>query len=101
MLPKWSPPHHICRHLHNSYKLESREGNIIKGTFSSRWLHAFIPQKGTQLATEQKEFEEGLKAEGPLSEGEEEEMEEESENEEEGVREDSEPLICLGRNKDL
>lgn len=55
-------------------------------------MHAFIPQEGTKLATEQKEFKDRLKAEGFSSEGEEEEMEEESENEEEGVREDSEPL---------
>ena len=88
----WSLPHCIHRRLHNSYKLESHEGNIIKGTFSSRWLRAFIPRKGTQLATEQKEFKERLKAEGPSSEGEEEETEEESENEEEGAREDSELL---------
>ena len=92
MLPNWSPPHCIHRHLHNSYKLESCEGNIIKGTFSSRRLCAFIPREGTKLATEQKEFKDRQKAEGFSSEGEEEEMKEESENEEEGVREDSEPL---------
>jgi hypothetical protein len=64
--------------------LESRDGNIIKGTFSSRRLCAFIPREGTKLATEQKEFEERLKAEG----SEEEDDEEGDEDEDEGMAEE-------------
>ena len=97
ILPKWSPPYHICKHLRNSYRLENRNGSIIKGTFSSRRLRAFIPREGTKLAVEQKEFEERLKAEGSLEEQEDEEEEEENEDghgevteEGNGTEEDSE-----------
>ena len=77
--------------------MENRDGSIIKGTFSSRRLRAFIPWEGTKLAVEQKEFEERLKAEGSSEEEEDEEEEEGNEDghgevmeEGNGTEEDSE-----------
>ena len=71
LLPKWSQPCRVTKHLRNSYKLENLDGSEIEGTFSSQWLREFIPQEGTQLAMEQRELEERLSKEN--TEGEEEE----------------------------
>jgi len=91
ILPKWSPPYRVRKRICNSYELENRDGNIIKGTFSSRRLRTFVPREGTKLAVEQEEFEERLKAEGPLSEEEDEEGNKEGE-EEEGIIEDKDGM---------
>ena len=71
LLPKWSQPRRVTKHLRNSYKPENLDGSEIEGTFSSRQLREFIPREGTQLAMAQRELEEQISKEN--TEGEEEE----------------------------
>ena len=49
LLPKFSAPRRIIDRNHNSYQLETLEGLLIAGRFSSRRLRLFIPRKGTEL----------------------------------------------------
>ena len=53
LLPKWSTPQRVsARHL-NSYVLETLNGDILPGSFSTRRLRRFLPKEGTRLAEEQ------------------------------------------------
>ncbi|KAG6905705.1 hypothetical protein DXG01_001186 [Tephrocybe rancida] len=49
MEPKWSALRRVVGRDRNSYKLETLEGLLIGGRFSSRCLRRFIPRVGTQL----------------------------------------------------
>lgn len=60
LTPMWSPPRCITERLLNSYKLEMLEGTLLEGLFNARCLQSFMPREGTELAMQQKEFEEGL-----------------------------------------
>ena len=58
---------------HNSYTLETLDGDPIDGVFIARCLHMFHPREGTKLA-----FEEPVRENGP----------DEDDEEEMGVRQD-------------
>ena len=58
---------------HNSYILETLDGDPIDGVFIARCLHMFHPREGTKLA-----FEEPVRENGP----------DEDDEEEMGVRQD-------------
>jgi hypothetical protein len=58
LAPMWSEPHRISERLLNSYKLETLEGQPLDGEYNARRLRKFVPRGGTELATQQKEFEE-------------------------------------------
>jgi hypothetical protein len=53
---KWSEPHRVRQRLLNSYILETVEGILMDGPFSSRRLRAYIAREGTPLALAQAEF---------------------------------------------
>ena len=56
----WSEPHRISERLLNSYKLETLEGQPVDGEYNARQLRRFVPREGTELATQQKEFEDRM-----------------------------------------
>jgi hypothetical protein len=60
LIPKWSVPRRIRGRNLNSYKLETLEGALLKGDFSTRRLRAFTPREGTKLARDQDAYEERL-----------------------------------------
>ena len=60
LTPMWSPPHRVTERLLNLYKLEMLEGTLLEGLFNVRCLRSFTLREGTELALQQKEFEEGL-----------------------------------------
>ena len=60
MISKWSRPFRVAERIVNSYRLETLDGQAIEGEFHARRLRGFQPREGTQLAREQKEFEEAL-----------------------------------------
>ena len=49
LLPKFSIPWQVTSRDHYSYKLETLEGFLIAGRFSSQQLRLFISRKGTEL----------------------------------------------------
>jgi hypothetical protein len=49
LLPKFSAPRRIVSRNLNSYQLETLEGFLIAGKFSSRRLRRFLPRQGTEL----------------------------------------------------
>jgi hypothetical protein len=53
----WSGPRRITERILNSYKLETLEGQPLDGEYHARRLREFIPREGTELATQQKEWE--------------------------------------------
>ena len=46
----WSAPCRIVTRQHNSYTLETLDGDPIEGMFNARCLRVFIPRDGTKLA---------------------------------------------------
>jgi len=58
--PMWLPPHRIAKCLLNSYRLETSQGTPLDGMFNARCLQSFMPREGTELAAQQKKFEEEL-----------------------------------------
>jgi hypothetical protein len=58
LVPKWSQLHHVRKRIQNTYLLEQLDGTPIKGEFSARRLHMFIPRREGQLEKDQKEWEE-------------------------------------------
>ena len=70
--PLWSPPRRVAEHLLNSYKLETLDGTALDGLFNARRLRGFMPREGTELAAQQKLFEEKLASQesGEAGEGE-------------------------------
>ena len=60
LAPMWSPPHRVAEHLLNSYRLETLQGTPLDGLFNARHLRSFTPREGTELATQQKKFEDEL-----------------------------------------
>ena len=60
LAPMWSPPYRVTERLLNSYKLETLQGTPLDGLFNARRLRGFIPREGTELAVQQKKFEEEL-----------------------------------------
>ena len=58
--PLWSPPRRVAERLLNSYKLETLDGTALEGLFNARRLRGFMPREGTELAAQQKLFEEEL-----------------------------------------
>jgi hypothetical protein len=60
--PLWSPPRRVTERLLNSYKLETLDGASLDGLFNARRLRGFTPREGTELAAQQKVFEETLAA---------------------------------------
>ena len=62
--PMWLPPHHVARCLLNSYRLEMLQGTPLDGMFNARHLQSFVPREGTELAAQQKKFEEELASQG-------------------------------------
>ena len=71
LVPMWSEPRRVRERLLNSYKLETSEGQPLEGEYHARRLRGFTPREGTELATQQKEIEEGIREsrEGPDLEG--------------------------------
>ena len=59
LMPMWSEPHRITERLLNSYKLETLDGQALDGEYHARRLRGFVPREGTELATQQEEFEAG------------------------------------------
>jgi hypothetical protein len=57
LIPMWSEPRRVLERLLNSYKLETLDGQPLDGEFHARRLRKFTPREGTELATQQKEFE--------------------------------------------
>ena len=55
-----APLHRVTERLLNSYKLETLQGTPLDGLFNARRLRGFIPREGTELAAQQKKFEEEL-----------------------------------------
>jgi hypothetical protein len=64
LTPMWSPPCRVAEHLLNSYRLETLDRTPMEGLFNARHLRIFIPREGTELAVQQKEFEERLASQG-------------------------------------
>jgi hypothetical protein len=62
------------------YKLETLEGTLLKGDFSTRRLCAFTPREGTKLARDQDTYEERLQRK---------ETEQETERSEDGAEEET------------
>jgi hypothetical protein len=58
LMPKWSQPYRVRKRIWNAYLLEQPDGTPIKGGFSVRRLHAFMPRRGSQLEKDQEEWEE-------------------------------------------
>ena len=77
LTPMWSEPHRVTEKMLNSYKLETLDGQQLEGEYHARRLRGFVPREGTELATQQKEWE--LEARTPV---EEEETNKEAESEE-------------------
>ena len=65
LTPLWSPPHHVTEHLLNSYRLETLEGTPLDRLFNTRHLRSFMPREGTELAMQQKEYEDNLASQVP------------------------------------
>ena len=63
LVSEWSRPFRIKEKIANSYRLETLDGQTIKGEFHARRLREFKPREGTRLAKEQKELEEALEKE--------------------------------------
>ena len=90
--PTWTGPWRVTERLLNSYTLESLDGEPLRGEYNARRLREFVPQDGTELTLEQKNFEMALKQKeqemavieqsGLITDGEEEEetFEDEPEN---------------------
>ncbi|KAF8187314.1 hypothetical protein K438DRAFT_1764931 [Mycena galopus ATCC 62051] len=60
MVPMWSAPRRVTSRARNSYKIETLEGLLINGRFSSRLLWQFVPRRGTVLDKLQREWAAGL-----------------------------------------
>ena len=63
LVSKWLRPFQVKERIANSYKLETLDGQEIKGEFHARRLRSFKPREGTRLAKEQREFKEALEKE--------------------------------------
>jgi hypothetical protein len=53
LIPMWLVPYRVTAQQLNSYTLETLDGLPLTGVYNSRWLRAFVPRKGTKLATEE------------------------------------------------
>src|SRR5882762_885168 len=53
LIPMWSVPYRVTARQLNSYTLETLNGLPLTGVYNSRRLRAFVPRKGTKLATEE------------------------------------------------
>ena len=65
LAPLWSPPHQVTERLLNSYRLETLDGTPLDGKFSARCLRGFTPREGTELAMQQKKFEDRITVQEP------------------------------------
>jgi hypothetical protein len=63
LTPMWSEPCRVTERILNSYKLETLDGQPLEGEYHARRLRGFAPREGTELAAQQKEFEEGRELE--------------------------------------
>ena len=59
--PMWTRPWRVVKWLLNLYKLETLEGEPLKGEYSARRLREFILREETELVAEQEAFKAALK----------------------------------------
>ena len=66
----WLEPHCVTECILNSYKLETLDRQPLDGEYHARRLREFILREGTELAAQQKEWEERGVEVNPELEGE-------------------------------
>ena len=66
----WLEPHCVTECILNSYKLETLDRQPLDGEYHARRLKEFILREGTELAAQQKEWEERGVEVNPELEGE-------------------------------
>lgn len=69
LTPLWSPPRCVAEHLLNSYRLETLDGTPLDRLFNVWCLRSFALREGTELAAQQKIFEERLASQEPEAAG--------------------------------
>ena len=64
--PMWTGPWRVVEQSLNSYKLETLEGELLRGDYSARRLRGFILREGTELAAQQEAFKTILREESQV-----------------------------------
>ena len=81
---RWSEPHRITKRFRNSYQVEGLNGTPVDGSFAARRLRQFIPREGTELAVQQRKWENEREG-GEMAKREEEEANSQLEEADEGL----------------